>query len=59
MQFSLDLNPKAKDNINHYKYHENFPNLKIQIAWITHNSFKNNGGNMWQEILTFGKFLLY
>ena len=28
----------------------------IQIAWITHNSFKNNGGNMWQEILTFGKF---
>ena len=31
----------------------------IQIAWITHNSLKNNGGNMWQEILTFGKFLLY
>ena len=30
-----------------------------QIAWITHNSLKNNGGNMWQEILTFGKFLLY
>ena len=28
----------------------------IQIAWITHNSFKNNGGNMWQEILTFDKF---
>ena len=28
----------------------------IQIAWITHISFKNNGGNMWQEILTFGKF---
>ena len=33
--------------------------LRIQIAWITHNSLKNNGGNMWQEILTFGKFLLY
>ena len=32
---------------------------RIQIAWITHNSLKNNGGNMWQEILTFGKFLLY
>ena len=31
----------------------------VQIAWITHNSFKNNGGNMWHEILTFGKFLLY
>ena len=33
---------------------------RIQIAWIfTHNSLKNNGGNMWQEILTFGKILLY
>ena len=32
---------------------------RIQIAWITHNSLKNNGGNMWQEILTLGKFLLY
>ena len=32
---------------------------RIQIARITHNSLKNNGGNMWQEILTFGKFLLY
>ena len=32
---------------------------QIQIAWITHNSLKNNGGNMWQEILTFGKFFLY
>ena len=32
---------------------------EIEIAWITHNSFKNNGRNMWQEILTFGKFLLY
>ena len=32
---------------------------QIQIAWITHNSFKNNGRNMWQEILTLGKFLLY
>ena len=32
---------------------------RIQIAWITHNSFENNGSNMWQEILTFGKFLLY
>ena len=32
---------------------------RIQIAWITNKSFKNNGGNMWQEILTFGKFLLY
>ena len=31
---------------------------RIQIAWITHNSLKNNGGNMWKEILTFGKFLL-
>ena len=27
---------------------------RIQIAWITKNSLKNNGGNMWQEILTFG-----
>ena len=32
---------------------------RIQIAWITHNSLKNNGGNMWKEILTFDKFLLY
>ena len=32
---------------------------QIQIAWITHNSLKKNDGNMWQEILTFGKFLLY
>ena len=32
---------------------------RIQIAWITHNSLKNNGDNMWLEILTFGKFLLY
>ena len=32
---------------------------RIRIAWITHNPLKNNGGNMWQEILTFGKFLLY
>ena len=32
---------------------------RIQIAWITHTSLKNNGGNTWEEILTFGKFLLY
>ena len=33
--------------------------MERSIAWITHNFFLNNGGNMWQEILTFGKFLLY
>ena len=47
-------------HLNNHLFKSSFEvDQRIQIAWITHNSFKNNGHNMWQEILTFGKFLLY